>query len=225
VKRFSFLYVVLFAFVCIFSVPSMKADTWQRRTHVTLHQPIEIPGHVLLPGTYLMKLLNLDSERDIVQFLNRGETHVIATVLAVPDYEPNQVRDHTVFTFEERAANAPQALKAWFYPGNPWGVEFVYPKVKLVSNSASPTTLTPRPAEPVAAPRAEAKPQPAPAPVIAQNVAPSKPAEVAQAQPAPAPAEQKRELPKTASSLPLAALLGGLAVASGSLLKVFARSV
>ena len=44
---------------------------------------------------------------------------------------------------------------------------------------------------------------------------PAKPVEVAQA-----PAAKPQELPKTASSLPLIALLGGLSAASGLTLKL-----
>ena len=219
-KRFSVTYTVWIGLCCTAMAPLLKADMWNKRTVVTFHQPVEIPRHVLIPGTYVMKLVDLDSHRDIVQFLNKKENHVIATVFAIPTYEPNVVHDRTYFTYEERAANSPQALKTWFYPGDPWGEEFIYPSAKPVVNQAPPTNLTPRPAP------AEAEAPPAPAPVIAQNVAPAKaepakPVEVAQA--AAAPAAQPQELPKTASSLPLVALLGGLSAASGLALKAWRK--
>ena len=37
-----------------------------------------------------------------------------------------------MITFEERAANSPEAIKAWFYPGDNYGQEFVYPKPRAV---------------------------------------------------------------------------------------------
>ena len=37
-----------------------------------------------------------------------------------------------IISFEERAAGAPEAVRAWFYPGDNFGHEFVYPKVKAV---------------------------------------------------------------------------------------------
>jgi len=195
--------------------PLLKADTWDKRTVVTFHQPVEIPQHVLIPGTYVMKLVDLDSQRDIVQFLSKKENQVIATVFAIPAYEPNGVHDRTFFTYEERAANSPQAIKTWFYPGDPWGEEFIYGAAKPVANPAPPTNFTPRPAA-IEEPRPAV--QPAPAPVIAQNTTPvrqepARPVEVAQA--TPAPAAKQQELPKTASTLPLIALLGGLSAASG----------
>ncbi len=218
-KPFSLAYAVWIGLSCTALAPLVKADMWDKRTVVTFHQPVEIPQHVLIPGTYVMKLVDLDSHRDIVQFLNKKENQVIATVFAIPAYEPNVVHDRTYFTYEERAANSPQAIKTWFYPGDPWGEEFIYGAAKPVANQAPPTNFTPRPAA-IEQPRPAV--QPAPAPVIAQNTAPArlepaKPAEVAQA--TPAPAAKQQELPKTASTLPLIALLGGLSAASGLALK------
>jgi cell division septation protein DedD len=219
VKPFSLAYAIWIGLPCTALAPLVKADMWDKRTVVTFHQPVEIPQHVLIPGTYVMKLVDLDSHRDIVQFLNKKENQVIATVFAIPAYEPNVVHDRTFFTYEERAANSPQAIKTWFYPGDPWGEEFIYGAAKPVANQAPPTNFTPRAAA-IEQPRPAV--QPAPAPVIAQNTAPArpepaKPVEVSQA--TPAPAAKQQELPKTASMLPLIALLGGLSAASGLALK------
>lgn len=218
-KLFPLAYALWIGLSCTALAPLLKADMWDKRTIVTFHQPVEIPQHVLIPGTYVMKLVDLDSHRDIVQFLNKKENQVIATVFAIPAYEPNVVHDRTFFTYEERAANSPQAIKTWFYPGDPWGEEFVYGAAKPVANPAPPTNFTPRPA---AIEQPSPAGQPAPAPVIAQNAVPvrsepAKPVEVAQA--TPAPVAKQQELPKTASTLPLIALLGGLSAASGLALK------
>ena len=217
-KLFPLAYALWIGLSCTALGPVVRADMWDKRTVVTFHQPVEIPQHVLIPGTYVMKLVDLDSHRDIVQFLNKKENQVIATVFAIPAYEPNVVHDRTFFTYEERAANSPQAIKTWFYPGDPWGEEFIYGAAKPVANPAPPTNFTPRPAA-IEQPRPVV--QPAPAPVIAQVTVPvrseAKPVEVAQA--TPAPVTKQQELPKTASTLPLIALLGGLSTASGLVLK------
>lgn len=223
-KLFHLPYGLWFALACTVAAPALHADAWDRRTVVTFNNPVEIPRVVLGPGTYVVKLVNSLSDRNIVQFLNERENHVFATVLAVPDYEPNMIRDHSVFTFEERAADAPKALKTWFYPGDNWGEEFVYPKAETARTAPPPTTLRPRP-EPSEPPQAAAPPAPSSAPVIAQNVTPAPPApqppvEVAQAQPEPAPA---KELPKTGSNLPLIALIGAFSVASGAALRAFGK--
>jgi hypothetical protein len=209
-------------------LPTANADPLYKRTEVTFHDPVEIPGMVLLPGTYVMKLLDPLMDQDIVRFYDKDEKHMYAMVFAVRDYRLNPP-DHTVITFEERAGDAPQAIKEWFYPGDNWGEQFVYPKAHPVAVAqAAPTPVAPTPT-PAAAPR----PAPPPRPVT-QNQPKQPPQQVAQAQPvpvrsqpvvaapAPAPAQQAeptKELPKTASDLPLAALVGGFFVIAGACLR------
>jgi len=104
-----------------------RADERDKKTIVSFNAPIEVPGHVLAPGTYVFKLLNPTAGIRIVQIFNKNESKLIATVLAVPD-ERLKAGGKTVITFKERPANAPQALRAWFYPGEHGGEEFVYPE-------------------------------------------------------------------------------------------------
>jgi hypothetical protein len=49
-------------------LPAANADPLYKRTEVTFHDPVEIPGMVLLPGTYVMKLLDPLMDQDIVRF-------------------------------------------------------------------------------------------------------------------------------------------------------------
>ncbi|MGH9646645.1 MAG: hypothetical protein ACRD4E_07500 [Bryobacteraceae bacterium] len=203
----------------------MNADPVYKRTEVTFNQPIEIPGMVLMPGTYVMKLLDpyMDVDRNIVRFYNAQENHMYAMAFAVPEYRL-RTTDHTVITFEERASRAPQAIKDWFPAGDNWGEEFVYAKPQPIATSVTPATpqqLQPRPTA--------IAPVPAAKPVVSAPLAqaqPEQPVEVAQAQPVPAPSkpaapvtERKKELPKTASDLPMVALLGGLLALTGAILR------
>lgn len=57
--------------------------------------------------------------------------HVYSTILAIPNYRL-QATSKTVMTFRERAAGEPQAIRAWFYPGDNFGQEFVYPKIRAI---------------------------------------------------------------------------------------------
>src|SRR5215468_1537790 len=110
-----------------FSV-SVKADAWNKKTIVTFGQSVEVPGDVVLPaGTYVFKVMDSASNRHIVQIFNEDQNHVYATVLAIPNYRL-QVTGKTVITFVERPAGEPQAIRAWFYPGDNFGQEFVYSK-------------------------------------------------------------------------------------------------
>src|SRR5262249_37277154 len=112
----------------------------------TFSQPVEIPGGVVLPtGTYVFKLMDSASNRHIVQIFNEDQTHIYATVLAIPNYRLD-VTGKTVITFGERAAGEPQAIRAWFYPGDNFWQEFVYPKsraVELAKQTNSPVHAAP----------------------------------------------------------------------------------
>jgi hypothetical protein len=113
------------------SVPRAKADEWNKKTVMTFNEPVELPGVVLQAGTYVFKLEDNNSDRNIVQVFNKDENHLYATLLAVPDYRM-EPRDKTVVTFEERPKGSPEAIKAWFYPGSTYGEEFVYPKPRAM---------------------------------------------------------------------------------------------
>lgn len=105
--------------------PAAKADAFNEKTVVTFNAPVEIPGRVLPAGTYVFKVMDSSANPNVVEIMNRNETHVYATVLAIPDFriEPT---GKTKIQFEERAAQAPQAVRAWFYPGRRYGEQFVY---------------------------------------------------------------------------------------------------
>jgi hypothetical protein len=121
------LYVSICAtLLCLMLSPRAKADEWNKKTIVTFQVPVEIPGETLPSGTYVFQLLNSPSDRHIVQIWNADETHLIATILANPEYrlEPAQ---ETILHFDERPGDSPMALESWFYPGDTIGQQFVYP--------------------------------------------------------------------------------------------------
>jgi hypothetical protein len=106
--------------------PPASADQSDKKTVFTFSAPVEIPGKVLPAGTYVFKLLDSTSNRDIVQVWDKDEQHLIATMLALPDYRMTPP-DRPIVKFDERASNEPEAIKAWFYPGEQYGWQFVYP--------------------------------------------------------------------------------------------------
>jgi hypothetical protein len=105
-----------------------KADVSDKKTIVTFSAPVEIPGDKVLPaGTYVFKLLDSTAERNIVQIFNKDETQLYATILGIPDYRDTPPSE-PVIRFEERASGSPEAIKEWFYPGDEYGIAFVYPR-------------------------------------------------------------------------------------------------
>src|SRR5208282_2214562 len=184
-----------------------QADDWSKKTVMTFSQPVEIPGQILPAGTYTIKLVDLASERHIVQFLDADGIKVVATVLAINNWRLHPTGE-TVVKFAERSGDNPEALKAWFYPGDNFGQEFVYPKQRAIELAVA--IKEPVPALPadstdlntVAIVAVTPEQTEVPVTEAVQTTAP-----VAD-DPAPAPAVVAQELPKTASALPLIALLG-----------------
>ena len=71
------------------------------------------------------------TDRHIVQIFTADESQVLATLMAIPDYRLTST-DQTVIKFGEVERGAPEAIRAWFYPGNTVGQEFVYPKSRAM---------------------------------------------------------------------------------------------
>lgn len=105
--------------------PRANADEWNKKTIVTVNAPVELPGVVLPVGTYVFQLLDSPSDRDIVEVFNQDESHIYATIMAIPDYRVEPTNE-TIITLEERPKDSPEAIKEWFYPGDLNGLEFVY---------------------------------------------------------------------------------------------------
>jgi hypothetical protein len=112
--------------------PRALADDWDQKTIFTFSGPVEIPGQVLDAGTYVFKVVDSASDRNIVQVFSEDENHLYGTFLTVPDYH-QEPSGKTIINFEERAAGDPEAVKAWFYPGDNYGHDFVYPRAKAAA--------------------------------------------------------------------------------------------
>jgi hypothetical protein len=119
------------AVLTIAFAPAAKPSDLDKKTVVTTNVPIEIPGKVLPAGTYVFKVLDSPSNRNVVQIFDKDEKHLLDTVLTVPDYRLKPA-DRPLLQFEERPSGTPAALKAWFYPGENYGREFVYPHQRAV---------------------------------------------------------------------------------------------
>jgi hypothetical protein len=192
-------------------LPQAKADAFNQKTIFTFSGPVEIPGRVLGAGTYVFKLADTQSDRDIVQVFNKNENKLYGTFLTIPDTRTKPA-GKAVVTFDERASGSPEAVKVWFYPGDSYGHEFVYPKAKAVELAKANNTPVPSMPNELAAntiqPATTMKEQS----VVAMKQAPlmaeqpnEKEVEIAEVFAVP-------ELPKTASTLPVIGLIGLLSL-------------
>lgn len=243
-KRFPVYACLGLGLVLLTVAPSSRADPWNKKTVFDFPRPVEVPGTVLQPGRYVFKLVDSPSNRNIVMISNERENHVYATVLTIPDYRMRPT-GKTVLTFYEAPQGQPEAIHTWFYPGDTYGHEFTYKKRALQAATYSPAPPAPPAPEPAA--QLKTREPEAPAQTAAPEVAMAEPRkaeeprpepEVAAAEPAPAPAPQAaaapeptptpapaREMPATASDLPLLGLLGLVGLGSALVLKAsLARS-
>jgi len=197
---------------------SAQADQWNKKTTLTFSQPIEIPGKVLPAGTYTFKLFDSASYRHIVEIWNEDGTELITKVLAIPNYRLAPTGE-TVIKFGERPGDSPETLRAWFYPGDNFGQEFVYPKARAIQLAEASKEIVP--AETVVPTESTLTT----VPLIA--ITPEKIEEpITEAiQTAPAPVTAAKELPTTGSSIPLIGLLGAISLGAAFGLKLLAKQL
>jgi LPXTG-motif cell wall-anchored protein len=233
------------AVVCGLLIGPASAQLTEHKTVVTFSAPIEVPGstpQVLPAGSYTFKVVDSKVNRNIVQVSDMDEKHVYTTILAIPTHRDEE-SSKTVMTFEERPAGTPQALRAWFYPNEKEGQEFVYSRAKAVelakaSNSPVPFTESSS-VETVSAATSQsvASPQNTPSASIQTMLPTGQTASVAPytqqalaAPPAPIQAQTRQEtsattpappasspasLPRTGSNLPFLGLIGCLSLIAG----------
>jgi len=213
--------LALLAFVALIGAAGLSrvhADDWSKTTKVTFSDAVQVPGKVLPPGTYTFRLMDSPSNRHIVQVFDADGTHLITTILAIPNYQL-EVSGHTILAFAERPTGEPEALKAWFYPGDNFGQEFVYPKEEAAALSQVNNTVVPAETEPAPQPAVETTPAPAPAP----EPAPAPVQQQMDTQPAPAQEVPAPTLPQSGSDLPLIGLAGLVALGGALALRSFGR--
>jgi hypothetical protein len=187
--------------------------------------------------------MDSSSDRNIVQIFNSDQSKLFATILAIPDYRENPT-GKTVINFEERPKGSPEAIESWFYPGDNFGQEFVYPKSRatelakatnhqVLSMPSEMAANINKPVKSASEPSVAAMKN---APVkavkptgeevdIAKAINPGPPSIKLPAAPAASAPEMPKEknLPHTASPLPLVGLLGLLSLGAGGMLDRFLK--
>jgi hypothetical protein len=189
-------------------------SNFNRTTYLTFSTPVELPGITLPAGTYTFRLSDSNSDRHIVQVLDKDAAKLHTTILAIPAKRLH-VSDDTVVTFHEQPAEATPAVRFWYYPGDNIGQEFAYPKaqasriaavtgepVLAIDSDASMTASVTR-VEGDARAETEAADTGASAQV---ETSPTRP------EMQPAGTSGERRLPQTASNLPLVGIFGLLAL-------------
>jgi hypothetical protein len=203
--------------------PSAHADDYTKLTLLTFSAPVDVPGITLPAGTYRFALADPASGRRTIKVSDKDGTKTYGMFLSNPNQRMKPT-DKPVVMFKEAAAGAPPAVQVWFYPGESYGYEFAYPHAQAVkiAKATHQTVLAQTGNEiaridendrPVSTDEALKESSEARTPV-ATTTARTETGTGGSAAPAPKPA--RRHLPRTASNLPLLALLSLLSFGAGA---------
>lgn len=112
------------ALLFLMLMPAAWAN-WNEQARITFNEPVQIPGRVLKPGTYIFKGFDPTGANRVIQIFQAGETAPIAAFETLPVYRPIP-RTRPVITFEERSANRPEAVRELFFRNDNYGHQFIY---------------------------------------------------------------------------------------------------
>lgn len=177
----------------------------------TVTEPLEVGTVTLEPGTYHIKVVKIDSNKDMLRVMDPEQTRVYTTVLTRPyPTTMGEVIPESRYVVWSTPPGQPRVLRTWFAADRSIGHEIVQSQQRaseLAAQAKQPViavadgvTETSYPTAPllVVTPERQVKPyEPAPT----------------RAEPAPLQVAEARELPRTASRVPLAAALGLLSLA------------
>jgi len=106
----------------------VQGDEWNLKTIFSVNHPFSVPGKTLEADTkYVLKLLDLSGNRNVVQIFREDDGELITTFMAASDRRLDPEDDPT-FEFIETDEGYPKPIRTYFYPGRVNGLEFIYPK-------------------------------------------------------------------------------------------------
>jgi hypothetical protein len=139
------------------SVPSLKASEADKKTTITISQPVAVQGTILPAGQYVLRLRDYFPMRDVVSIFNSDETRLITTVAPLHATR-EQLADKSEFSFYGSSEGQPVALHTWFYPGDSNGYEFLQAPNAVVAGSSANLAVAKK--TPARSPRHAAAAQP-----------------------------------------------------------------
>ncbi len=129
--------VIAFAMVLsagVFASPA-RADSSNQEVQFKVNQPVEIPGRVLDPGTYDIRLLGFGSH--VAGVWSPGGSKFYGLVVTEPTLRMRRLGKARVDLIGKSGYAAPERIKDWFYPGDEYGNRLVYPSKAMHLAQAS----------------------------------------------------------------------------------------
>ncbi len=127
-KRFS--PSVLFLVIALTILTALPALAQQESVmDVHLDKPTAIPGHVLPAGHYVFRLVDQSSYPGFVQITSRNGSHDYGFIQVFPSRRQNDGNTRMLLSQPDQAGLA--RVKAWYFPGEKYGYEFIYTKRQI----------------------------------------------------------------------------------------------
>ena len=119
-------------------VPRAKADVGTREVKFSINEPVEMPGRVLNPGHYQIRLLKDGSS--VAGIWNASGTRLYG-FFQTDHVDRMQPANRAKVKLAEANSQSPERIASWFFPGDMQGNALLYPAPKPAVNSVC--TYTP----------------------------------------------------------------------------------
>jgi len=221
-----------------------EAQPADYRTYFTFSAPVTLPGMTLPAGKYIFRLADPDGSRKVINVMSGDGKKSLAMLHTIPNQASRPPKDAEI-RFMETNAQVPPPVKTWWYAGKSLGYEFIYPRrqaLELAKSTKEPILTTAKETtdlEKADLSRIDGAGVPAPV-TVEENPAPAEARGRAQQADTDAAGgasatsrdvraderartTARRELPRTASSVPSVLLLGLFAMTLGIGLSLWPR--
>jgi hypothetical protein len=108
-----------------------RADENNKLTYFTFSKPVQLPGKTLPAGKYRFELADPQESRRVIKVSDEDGTKQLAMLQTMQHTLRDPAKDAVVM-FGEVPASEPLAVKAFVYPGETIGFEFIYPHDEAV---------------------------------------------------------------------------------------------
>ena len=120
--------IPIFAIALVGALSSTaRANECDKLTYLTFSAPVRLPAVTLPAGTYRFIHPDCAMTSGVLRVTSKDGTAVYGTFVTIPEERTTPAHRPEV-VFGESPAGAPEAIKAWFYPGETTGDELIYPK-------------------------------------------------------------------------------------------------
>ena len=114
--------VATFGFIGVSLAPSVRADSFDKETVMTIDRPLQVQDIVLAPGQHVFKLAQPNSDHTIVTIFNADKTQLEGIIMGLPAYRLD-ITDQ-MFSISQPVGNQPAILQTWYFASDNTGIEF-----------------------------------------------------------------------------------------------------